>query len=65
MKQQGKNSTKQSTELVDSWEKQLKALDDRLRAFGRTVTVSEGSDSTEYEVTFPQGRASRVKPPSA
>jgi hypothetical protein len=62
MKQQSPDSNKQSTELVDLWDARLKALDARLSAYGPTVTVREGSDSSEYKVTFPQARASRAKP---
>jgi len=41
---------------VDSWEKQLEALDEKLRASGRTVAEKEPSDSNEFTVTFPAGR---------
>jgi hypothetical protein len=62
MKPQDENSDKQSTELCDSWKAELNALNKRLSAYGPTVTVREGSDSSEYKVTFPQARASRAKP---
>ncbi len=64
MSDQEENSTKGSSALVDSWDAQLKALDAQLSAYGRTVIVREGSDSSEYKVTFPQARASRAKPQS-
>lgn len=55
------NSKKQSEELINSWEKQLQALDERLRASGRTVEVREASDTEEYVVTFPPNRQKKSK----
>jgi hypothetical protein len=42
----------------------LEALDDRLRASGLTVTVVEGSDSTEFRASIPQGRRPRAAQPA-
>jgi hypothetical protein len=56
MKKQEQNSPGQSVSLVDSWEKQLTALNNQLRASGHTVKVREPSDTTEFVVTLPQGR---------
>jgi hypothetical protein len=64
-KENSQNSSQPSSELTDSWEKQLQALDDRLRASGRTVTVREPqSDTNEFVVTFPQGKWLKAKPQS-
>lgn len=46
----------QSNELTDRWEAELAALDERLRASGRTVTVMEPSNTSEFVASFPQGR---------
>jgi len=54
------NSTTPSQQLVDSWDRQLKKLDERLRASGRTVEVVEPADTNEFVVTFPQGRRPRT-----
>ena len=64
MSKDEKNSSGKSTEHVAAWEKELQALDDRLRASGLTVTVREGSDSDQYEVRFPQGKRPAEKPQS-
>jgi hypothetical protein len=58
-------STPQSSALTDSWERQLKALDERLRASGRTVTVMEPSETQEFLATVPRGRRSRGQPRDA
>ena len=50
------NSIKQSEELINSWERQLQALDERLSAYGPMVEVMEASDTEEYKVTFPPNR---------
>jgi hypothetical protein len=50
------NSKQQSTELINSWETELKALNNRLRASGRRVTVKDSSDTNEFVVTFPPAR---------
>jgi hypothetical protein len=55
--EQKENSTKGSSALVDSWEAQLNALDLRLNASGRTVTMIEGSDSSKNKVTFPPAQS--------
>ena len=62
MKKQEPSSTSQSDALTASWDKQLRALDDQLRASGRTVAVREPSDTTEFVVTFPQGRRPSAPP---
>ena len=49
-------STPQSKALIESWDRQLKALDAQLRASGRTVEVVEGSDGDLLTATIPQGR---------
>lgn len=56
MSNQGKPATPQSTELIASWERRLRALDEKLRASGCTVTVKEPTDTDKYTVTFPRGR---------
>lgn len=61
MKKQEPSSTQQSDELTSSWERQLQALDARLRASGRTVTVTEPSDTTEFVATFPQGKKPKTR----
>ena len=50
------DSIPQSQELLDSWDLQLKALDDRLRASGLTVTVTEGLGGDELTASIPQGK---------
>ncbi len=54
-------STNSSTKLSESeaiayWEKKLNELDDRLRASGQTVTVTEGSHGEELTASIPQGK---------
>lgn len=64
-KNQSTTSSKKLTEseAIDYWEKVLQALDDRLRAAGRPVTVEEPSDSTEFVASFPQGKTLPSAPP--
>ena len=66
MQAQEKISTQQSQELINSWDLQLKALDEKLRVSGRTVTVeTEPLDGDELVATVPQGKkpkSSQTKP---
>ena len=48
-------SPQEQEERIASWETKLRALDDRLRASGRTVEVMEASDGQELTVSIPQG----------
>jgi hypothetical protein len=59
-KKQETNSTEPSNALERSWEKQLKALDARLRASGFTVKVQEPSDTDELLATFPPPRPAKL-----
>jgi len=47
----------QSNELTDIWEAELTALDERLRASGRTVAVMKPSNTRELVASFPRGHA--------
>jgi len=49
-------STPPRPSLTDIWDAELQALDERLRARGRTVIVTELLDSTELVACIPQGR---------
>ena len=42
-------------DAISYWDQKLKALDDRLRAYGHTVTVTAASDGEELTVSIPQG----------
>ena len=55
-------STPQSRALIDSWDRQLEALNKKLRDSGCTVTVVEPSDTNEFTVTFPSRRRYSARP---
>jgi hypothetical protein len=44
------------SDAIAFWDKELKALDDRLRASGHTVEVTEASDGEELTASIPQGK---------
>ena len=56
------DSTSKQPEQMHYWEKAQENFLQKMRASGHTVTVKEPSDSTEYTVTFPQGRPPAAKP---
>lgn len=60
---QSKNSSTRlsESEAIAYWDQKLKALDDRLRASGLTVEVTEASDGEELTATIPQARRSHPK----
>ncbi len=49
-------ANRQRPSLADIWEAELQALDERLRARGRTVIVAAPADSKELVACIPQGR---------
>lgn len=62
MDKNSEDSNRVLSQPPDWLEKRLEALDNRLRASGRTVVVLEPSDSDEYTVTFPPNRQQTAKP---
>ena len=51
-------SPQEQEELIASWETKLRALDDRLRSYGHTVTVTTASDGEELTASIPQCKKS-------
>lgn len=56
MSQKSTNSSKALNAPMSKLENAQQEINRRLRASGRMVTEIEPSDSTEFEVTFPQSR---------
>lgn len=61
MKQTSNSSTKLPAEQTDYWKHQEKAFLDKVRASGRTVAVTEPSDTTKFVATFPQGKTPKTR----
>jgi len=55
MDKNASRTTRPTRSLTDIWEAELQALDERLRARGRTVIVTEPVDSKELVASIPQG----------